>query len=202
MTPGIGGAARTIRPLVAGNWKMNGVAARLAEAQAVRDALIQSAAGADVMICPPATLLAQMASDRERFEGSARRPGLPRRGERRLHRRCLRRDAGRRRGDGGHRRPLGAARGARRARPHRARQGGGGAPRRPHRHRLRRRDGGRAQRRADRDGGSPAARSLAARCRDGRQHRRRLRAGVGDRHRPHADQARMWRACTRRSARR
>jgi triosephosphate isomerase len=62
MTPGIGGAARTIRPLVAGNWKMNGVAARLAEAQAVRDALIQSTAVADVMICPPATLLAQMAS--------------------------------------------------------------------------------------------------------------------------------------------
>lgn len=61
MTPGIGGAARSIRPLVAGNWKMNGVAARLAEAQAVRDALIQSTAGADVMICPPTTLLAQMA---------------------------------------------------------------------------------------------------------------------------------------------
>ena len=61
MTPGIGGAARAIRPLVAGNWKMNGVAARLAEAQAVGEALIQSTAGADVMICPPATLLAQMA---------------------------------------------------------------------------------------------------------------------------------------------
>ena len=125
--------------------------------------------------------------DPQRFEGSARRPGLPRRGERRLHRRCRRRDAGRRRGDGRHRRPFGAARGARRARPHRARQGGGGAPRRAHRHRLRRRDGGRAQRRADRDGRSPAARRLVARCRDGRQHRRRLRAGVGDRHRPHAD---------------
>ena len=61
MTPGIGGAARAIRPLVAGNWKMNGVAARLAEARAVGDALIQSTAAVDVMICPPATLLAQMA---------------------------------------------------------------------------------------------------------------------------------------------
>ncbi len=61
MTPGIGGAARAIRPLVAGNWKMNGVAARLAEAQAVGDALIQSTAAVDAMICPPATLLAQMA---------------------------------------------------------------------------------------------------------------------------------------------
>jgi triosephosphate isomerase (TIM) len=61
MTPGIGGAARAIRPLVAGNWKMNGVGARLAEAQAVGNALIQSTAAVDVMICPPATLLAQMA---------------------------------------------------------------------------------------------------------------------------------------------
>ena len=61
MTPGIGGAAKAIRPLVAGNWKMNGVGARLAEAQAVGNALIQSTAAVDVMICPPATLLAQMA---------------------------------------------------------------------------------------------------------------------------------------------
>jgi triosephosphate isomerase len=61
MTPGMSGGAKAIRPLVAGNWKMNGLAAQLAEAQAVRDALIQSTAAADVMICPPATLLAQMA---------------------------------------------------------------------------------------------------------------------------------------------
>jgi triosephosphate isomerase len=40
---------------------MNGVGARLAEAQAVGNALIQSTAAVDVMICPPATLLAQMA---------------------------------------------------------------------------------------------------------------------------------------------
>jgi triosephosphate isomerase len=51
----------SVRPLVAGNWKMNGLAAQLAEAQAVRAALEKSQAGADVMICPPATLLAQMA---------------------------------------------------------------------------------------------------------------------------------------------
>jgi triosephosphate isomerase len=47
------------RPLIAGNWKMNGTAASLAEAKAV-------AAGrgdhpARVAICPPATLIAQMA---------------------------------------------------------------------------------------------------------------------------------------------
>lgn len=50
-----------IRPLVAGNWKMNGLAAQLAEAQAVADALRRTPAGTDVMICPPATLLAQTA---------------------------------------------------------------------------------------------------------------------------------------------
>jgi triosephosphate isomerase len=51
-----------IRPLVAGNWKMNGLAAALGEASAVRDGL--GAPGgwrADVMICPPATLIAQLA---------------------------------------------------------------------------------------------------------------------------------------------
>ena len=53
---------RPIRPLVAGNWKMNGLAAQLGEAQAVRDALLKSPMPAvDVMICPPATLLAQTA---------------------------------------------------------------------------------------------------------------------------------------------
>jgi triosephosphate isomerase len=50
-----------IRPLVAGNWKMNGLAAQLAEAQTVRDAVAKAPPKADVMVCPPATLLAQMA---------------------------------------------------------------------------------------------------------------------------------------------
>ena len=47
-------------PLIAGNWKMNGVAASLAEAQAVA-AGIQSAK-ARVAICPPATLVARAAA--------------------------------------------------------------------------------------------------------------------------------------------
>jgi triosephosphate isomerase len=50
-----------VRPLVAGNWKMNGLEAQLAEAQAVLDALAKAPPKADVLICPPATLLAQMA---------------------------------------------------------------------------------------------------------------------------------------------
>ena len=61
MTANKSGGVDSIRPLIAGNWKMNGQVAQLAEAQAVRDALLKSDPAVDVMICPPATLLAQMA---------------------------------------------------------------------------------------------------------------------------------------------
>ena len=48
------------RPLVAGNWKMNGLAASLAELKALKDRLAQNPVPeAEVMVCPPATLLAQ-----------------------------------------------------------------------------------------------------------------------------------------------
>lgn len=60
-------SANGIRPLIAGNWKMNGLAAALAEAAAVRDSLVSAAPAADVMICPPATLLRALA---EQAEGS------------------------------------------------------------------------------------------------------------------------------------
>ncbi len=58
-----------IRALVAGNWKMNGTTASLPEAEAVMTRL---SAGdfnpnADVMICPPATLLRAMS---DRLQGS------------------------------------------------------------------------------------------------------------------------------------
>ncbi|KRB44525.1 MAG: triose-phosphate isomerase [Pseudomonadota bacterium] len=46
-------------PLIAGNWKMNGVAASLSEAQAVAAGI--GATTARVAICPPATLIAQAA---------------------------------------------------------------------------------------------------------------------------------------------
>jgi len=52
MTPGV-------RPLVAGNWKMNGLGASLSEIAAMRRAVDAGAAGAaEVAVCPPATLLA------------------------------------------------------------------------------------------------------------------------------------------------
>jgi triosephosphate isomerase (TIM) len=57
-------AAAGIRPLVAGNWKMNGLSASLIEARRVQERLDgpDFAAGADVMICPPATLVAALAA--------------------------------------------------------------------------------------------------------------------------------------------
>jgi triosephosphate isomerase (TIM) len=50
-----------IRPLIAGNWKMNGLSRDLGEARAVAASLAEAEADARVAICPPATLLARMA---------------------------------------------------------------------------------------------------------------------------------------------
>ncbi|MGE5513293.1 MAG: triose-phosphate isomerase [Bacteroidota bacterium] len=56
------GANAQIRPLVAGNWKMNGTKASLAEAAAIKAGIGRVGAEADVMICPPATLIAALAT--------------------------------------------------------------------------------------------------------------------------------------------
>jgi len=48
-----------MRKLVAGNWKMNGLSASLSELAALKDGLAQAAPACDVLICPPATLIAQ-----------------------------------------------------------------------------------------------------------------------------------------------
>lgn len=56
--------ANAPRHLIAGNWKMNGIRGALEEAVKVRDALTAGAAGtgvADVMLCPPATLVMVLA---------------------------------------------------------------------------------------------------------------------------------------------
>ena len=55
-------AAAQIRPLVAGNWKMNGLSASLAEFNAMKVGAAEFAGKADLMICPPATLIAQFAA--------------------------------------------------------------------------------------------------------------------------------------------
>ncbi|RUO97636.1 triose-phosphate isomerase [Hyphomicrobium sp.] len=58
---------RGIRPLIAGNWKMNGRKASLAEVLAVRDAHMGPLADlpVDIMIAPPATLIAPFAASAE-----------------------------------------------------------------------------------------------------------------------------------------
>ena len=48
-----------MRKLAAGNWKMNGTAASLAEVSALAQA--HPTPGCDVLLCPPATLVARMA---------------------------------------------------------------------------------------------------------------------------------------------
>ncbi|WP_029031632.1 triose-phosphate isomerase [Salinarimonas rosea] len=55
------------RPFVAGNWKMNGLAAALAEADAVAAEAGALAGRVDLALCPPATLVHRMA---ERLSGS------------------------------------------------------------------------------------------------------------------------------------
>ncbi|WP_011580974.1 MULTISPECIES: triose-phosphate isomerase [Chelativorans] len=53
----------TIRPLIAGNWKMHGTESSLGELKAIGSGFVEAAgAGADGVICVPATLLAR-ASD-------------------------------------------------------------------------------------------------------------------------------------------
>jgi triosephosphate isomerase len=49
------------RPLVAGNWKMNGLAASVAELEAIIAGAASRPPAADLMICPPATLIASFA---------------------------------------------------------------------------------------------------------------------------------------------
>lgn len=52
-------ASGQIRPLVAGNWKMNGLAASMGELDGMKKGAAELAGKADLMICPPATLIAQ-----------------------------------------------------------------------------------------------------------------------------------------------
>ena len=55
--------SRNPRPLVAGNWKMNGLKAGLDEIAAMRRAAEAGAAGiAELLVCPPATLTSSAAA--------------------------------------------------------------------------------------------------------------------------------------------
>ncbi len=54
-------AEDAVRPLVAGNWKMNGLAASVAELNKIMGGAGILAGKADLMVCPPATLVARFA---------------------------------------------------------------------------------------------------------------------------------------------
>src|SRR3984885_10348502 len=56
-----------IRPLIAGNWKMNGLKASMAEFEAMLAGASGVAGKADLLVCPPATLIAAFA---EKARGS------------------------------------------------------------------------------------------------------------------------------------
>ena len=56
-----------IRPLIAGNWKMNGLRSSLSEFEAMRAGASDLAGKVDLLVCPPATLVAEFA---ERTRGS------------------------------------------------------------------------------------------------------------------------------------
>jgi triosephosphate isomerase len=55
-------AQKTPKPLVAGNWKMNGTTAALKEARLLAGMLKDVRLKCDVMICPPATLITSIKS--------------------------------------------------------------------------------------------------------------------------------------------
>jgi triosephosphate isomerase (TIM) len=48
----------SIRPLIAGNWKMNGLRSSMAEFEAMLAGASKVAGKADLLVCPPATLIA------------------------------------------------------------------------------------------------------------------------------------------------
>jgi triosephosphate isomerase (TIM) len=52
----------TIRPLIAGNWKMNGLKSSMAEFEAMLAGTQKVTGKADLLVCPPATLIAAFAA--------------------------------------------------------------------------------------------------------------------------------------------
>ena len=50
-----------VRPLIAGNWKMNGLQASMPEFEAMLRGAPEVLGKADLLVCPPATLLAPLA---------------------------------------------------------------------------------------------------------------------------------------------
>ncbi len=59
-----------IRPLISGNWKMNGLKASMGEFEAMLAGAPAFAAKADLLVCPPATLMAAF-TDKAKGKGVA-----------------------------------------------------------------------------------------------------------------------------------
>ena len=168
------------RKLVAGNWKMNGLAA----SAAVLDELAARAIPPRLRRADLPARDADLPARRPRLP--ARRPGLPLGALRRPYRRHRRRDADRRRRGRGDRRPFRAPQPttARPTRSSRARPPPPGGPASsPSSASARPRPSATPARPSTASARSSPGRSPTAPPRDAA--RRRLRAGLGDRHRPH-----------------
>ncbi|MGP9810774.1 triose-phosphate isomerase [Rhodopseudomonas sp. NSM] len=50
-----------VRPLIAGNWKMNGLKVASSELDSILEGAMQLSSGIDLLVCPPATLIAAFA---------------------------------------------------------------------------------------------------------------------------------------------
>jgi triosephosphate isomerase len=61
----------SIRPLIAGNWKMNGLKASMAEFETMLAGASKVAGKADLLVCPPATLIAGFAERTRASKGLA-----------------------------------------------------------------------------------------------------------------------------------
>lgn len=59
----------TIRPLVAGNWKMNGLRSSMAEFEAMIVGASQVAGKVDLLVCPPATLISAFSTKLAGLQG-------------------------------------------------------------------------------------------------------------------------------------
>ena len=59
-----------LRPLIAGNWKMNGLNTSIVEFEAMLAGASKVSAKADLMVCPPATLIAAFASEAKKATGT------------------------------------------------------------------------------------------------------------------------------------
>jgi triosephosphate isomerase len=61
----------TIRPLIAGNWKMNGLRSSMTEFEGMLAGASKVAGKADLLVCPPATLIAAFAEKSRGTKGLA-----------------------------------------------------------------------------------------------------------------------------------